>query len=474
MSALESPFAGGPLPGVGGGGDPFGGLTTFGFSIPQGSAAELEAAASSCRNGGQGLVLQGNGIAQGSKIAVGGWQGEAQAAFAERAGQASSVLLANADAFTNAGTTLDRLAGELWRAQKLTRQAAKDCQSYQQQLNAAQQAADQHAQDAQNLSAQAQLAAHPHAQAKLNHQATLACDQAQAAQGQANQARAQLESAQKQGRDADHAYQQQADEVKGQIQAAGAEIRTIPHLPTPIPINITPADINLAKKMLHGAGNLANAAKAATNPALLKRLAGQNLTPAAVAAFLHDLQVAERDAPKPQRGSLIDAAGGFLNTFTFGALSFGNPNTARYRGGELAAMIPADPDALVVDRVDGGSDAAKLAEDLGDDGGETAVGDMGAMNRLEFQASPKHPDLPAESGQRSLDNSLQLSDNSTRRVGVDYENDQYVVFDETYPGQGVFHGHYRTWNELSQPMQAMLRRSGLSGPRGQILTGEQR
>jgi hypothetical protein len=449
-------------------------LTTFGFSIPQGSAAELETAASSCRGGGLGLVLQGNGIAQGSKIAVGGWQGEAQAAFAERAGQASSVLLANADAFTNAGTTIDRLAGELWRAQKLTRQAAKDCQSYQQQLNAAQQAADQHAQDAQNLSAQAQLAAHPHAQAKLNHQATLACDQAQAAQGQANQARAQLESAQKQGRDADHAYQQQADEVKGQIQAAGAEIHTIPHLPTPIPINITPADINLAKKMLHGAGNLANAAKAATNPALLKRLAGQNLTPAAVAAFLHDLQVAERDAPKPQRGSLIDAAGGFLNTFTFGALSFGNPNTARYRGGELAAMIPADPDALVVDRVDGGRDAAKLAEDLGDDGGETAVGDMGAMNRLEFQASPKHPDLPAESGQRSLDNSLQLSDNSTRRVGVDYENDQYVVFDETYPGQGVFHGHYRTWNELSQPMQAMLRRSGLSGPRGQILTGEQR
>jgi guanyl-specific ribonuclease Sa len=348
-------------------------LTTFGFSIPQGSAAELETAASSCRNGGQGLVLQGNGIAQGSKIAVGGWQGEAQAAFAERAGQASSVLLANADAFTNAGTTIDRLAGELWRAQKLTRQAAKDCQSYQQQLNAAQQAADQHAQDAQNLSAQAQLAAHPHAQAKLNHQATLACDQAQAAQGQANQARAQLESAQKQGRDADHAYQQQADEVKGQIQAAGAEIHTIPHLPTPIPINITPADINLAKKMLHGAGNLANAAKAATNPALLKRLAGQNLTPAAVAAFLHDLQVAERDAPKPQRGSLIDAAGGFLNTFTFGALSFGNPNTARYRGGELAAMIPADPDALVVDGVDGGRDAAKLAEDLGDDAGEGGV-----------------------------------------------------------------------------------------------------
>jgi guanyl-specific ribonuclease Sa len=348
-------------------------LTTFGFSIPQGSAAELETAASSCRGGGLGLVLQGNGIAQGSKIAVGGWQGEAQAAFAERAGQASSVLLANADAFTNAGTTIDRLAGELWRAQKLTRQAAKDCQSYQQQLNAAQQAADQHAQDAQNLSAQAQLAAHPHAQAKLNHQATLACDQAQAAQGQANQARAQLESAQKQGRDADHAYQQQADEVKGQIQAAGAEIHTIPHLPTPIPINITPADINLAKKMLHGAGNLANAAKAATNPALLKRLAGQNLTPAAVAAFLHDLQVAERDAPKPQRGSLIDAAGGFLNTFTFGALSFGNPNTARYRGGELAAMIPADPDALVVDGVDGGRDAAKLAEDLGDDAGEGGV-----------------------------------------------------------------------------------------------------
>lgn len=52
---------------------------------------------------------------------------------------------------------------------------------------------------------------------------------------------------------------------------------------------------------------------------------------------------------KAGKGSLIDGAGGFVHAFTLGAVSFGNPHTARYRGGEDAAMIPVDPDSLVVD-----------------------------------------------------------------------------------------------------------------------------
>ena len=382
MSALASPLAG-----VGDSGDPFGGFTTFGFSIPQGNPGGLEEAASGCQTQSMGLSARCESIQEGARVAVGSWQGEAQAAFVGYAGHASSVLDANAEAFAKAGRALEQLAGELSRAQKLTRQAAQDCQTAQQQATAAQQQAAQHTQDAENLSQQAALAAHPHAQAQLNEQARTASENALAAQGEANRARAQFESAQKQGRAADHAYQQQAEQITAQIKAATGEIRTIPRLPggAPIPIDITPADINLARRMLHGAGNLTNAAKAATNPSELRRLAGGILTPAAAAAFLRTLQKAQHDAPKPQEGNLLDAAGGLINTLTFGAISFGNPNTARYRGGELAGMIPIDPDALVVD-VDKG--VTKLAEDVGKDAAEG--GATPTLSDAELKDLPGH------------------------------------------------------------------------------------
>lgn len=306
------------------------------------------------------LTLQGDSVGQGARMAVGGWHGQAQASFAGYAAHATSALGANANALAKAAGALDRLAGELRRAQEITRQAASDCQTYQQQLTTAQQQADQHTQDAQNLSQQAAVAAHPHTQAALNHQATLASEQAYTAQGQANRARDQLETAQNQGRAADRAYQHEAELIKAEIQAAGQETQMIPRLPggAPIPINITPADLNLAKRMLGGAGSLTAAAQAAANPAALRRLAGGHLTAAAAAAFLRSLQTAEQNAAKPQQGTLLDAAGGFVNTFTLGAVSFGNPNTGRYRGGELAALIPIDPEAIALDTVDGAKVAA--------------------------------------------------------------------------------------------------------------------
>jgi hypothetical protein len=91
------------------------------------------------------------------------------------------------------------------------------------------------------------------------------------------------------------------------------------------------------------------------------------------------------------------------------------------------------------------------------------------MQRLEFEASPKHPDLAPEIGQDALDNSLSISENTTRRVGIDYSADRFLVFDETYPGEGVFHGHYRDWSELTQQMQSVLRRAGMSSGRGAVL-----
>jgi len=90
-----------------------------------------------------------------------------------------------------------------------------------------------------------------------------------------------------------------------------------------------------------------------------------------------------------------------------------------------------------------------------------------------YEASPKHhknagPDIsPAPiDGQAALDNSVQVKDTSAQRVGVDAANDEIVVFDETHPGQGIFHGHVRQWSDLNISQQNALRRAKLVDKKG--------
>lgn len=74
-------------------------------------------------------------------------------------------------------------------------------------------------------------------------------------------------------------------------------------------------------------------------------------------------------------------------------------------------------------------------------------------------------------GQEALDNSWRISPgnpNAPRRVGVDIDNQQIVVFDRTgnhfVDGEivgGSFHGHVRRWNELTNDMQQLLRENGI-------------
>ena len=72
-------------------------------------------------------------------------------------------------------------------------------------------------------------------------------------------------------------------------------------------------------------------------------------------------------------------------------------------------------------------------------------------------------------GQAALDVSLQVGANSTRRVGIDYAQRQFVVFDEH--AAGMFHGHVRSWGELTQAKQATLRRAGMVDSRRDIMLG---
>jgi hypothetical protein len=102
-----------------------------------------------------------------------------------------------------------------------------------------------------------------------------------------------------------------------------------------------------------------------------------------------------------------------------------------------------------------------------------------AMNR-HYVASPKHPttsrvvagrkvSAAPTSGQAALDTSFQVSPNSPRRVGIDASSNEIVVFDRTgnlvEQGKvvgGQYHGHVRTWDELTSEMQNVLKRNGVS------------
>ncbi|OJG90995.1 hypothetical protein RV15_GL000991 [Enterococcus silesiacus] len=70
-----------------------------------------------------------------------------------------------------------------------------------------------------------------------------------------------------------------------------------------------------------------------------------------------------------------------------------------------------------------------------------------------------------KNGQDALDNSLPLKDTTKRRISL--SDDEFVVIDSS--GDGTFHGHVRTWDELSPKMKAILQKAGLVNKKGKII-----
>jgi hypothetical protein len=110
-----------------------------------------------------------------------------------------------------------------------------------------------------------------------------------------------------------------------------------------------------------------------------------------------------------------------------------------------------------------------VPKDNGEDNEDSRKGKNGI-----FEPSSKHGSKDRgnirrgpTNGQEALDESVQVKDTSTRRVGVDKENNEIVVLDETTPG--VFHGHVRTWDQLTTPMKDALQKAGLVNKKGKIL-----
>jgi len=96
-----------------------------------------------------------------------------------------------------------------------------------------------------------------------------------------------------------------------------------------------------------------------------------------------------------------------------------------------------------------------------------------------FEPSPKHGRTKQQSHnnasaepkepQESLNRSHPLSPNTSRRVSANPETGEFSIFDETYNGTNIYHGHVRTWRELTPRMKSVLIKSGEVSKKGKIL-----
>lgn len=78
---------------------------------------------------------------------------------------------------------------------------------------------------------------------------------------------------------------------------------------------------------------------------------------------------------------------------------------------------------------------------------------------------------PPHNARVQLRNSVRISENSHRRVGVDPKTGEFAVFDLTRcdpSGTMIFHGHRKTWEELTADMKTVLVRSGLADRKGKV------
>ncbi|NMO98280.1 pretoxin [Paenibacillus lemnae] len=67
-------------------------------------------------------------------------------------------------------------------------------------------------------------------------------------------------------------------------------------------------------------------------------------------------------------------------------------------------------------------------------------------------------------GQNALNNSMSIGPNTDRRIAI--SNGEFVVLDKT--SDGLYHGHVRSWSELTPTMQAILRKERLVDKKGRM------
>lgn len=106
---------------------------------------------------------------------------------------------------------------------------------------------------------------------------------------------------------------------------------------------------------------------------------------------------------------------------------------------------------------------------------EAPTAPKNSADSFDYKAAPYHGKhdnaiksrAPAN-GQEALNSSIQVKSTSLRRIGIDYETKEFVVFDNTQ--DMTYHGHVRAWDDLHPDMQRALQQAGMVDRRGKILT----
>ncbi|SSW65522.1 DNase CdiA [Achromobacter veterisilvae] len=106
---------------------------------------------------------------------------------------------------------------------------------------------------------------------------------------------------------------------------------------------------------------------------------------------------------------------------------------------------------------------------------ETPTAPKNSADSFNYEAAPYHGTYdnaiksraPAN-GQEALNSSIQVKSTSPRRIGIDYETKEFVVFDNTQ--DMTYHGHVRAWDDLHPDMQRALQQAGMVDRKGKILT----
>lgn len=234
-------------------GTPFAGAASeFGFEVPQGDPAELNAAARQAGLTADGLDSDVGTLNRAVGAAQSAWDGAAQSAFGAYAASLVAAFDHNSKVVSDGGRVLSGLASELESAQRATAQAYDQCTHYQGVVETQTQAQAQYAQNANQLSMRASLAPHPHDRANLQSQADSQQRLATQAANAVTQANGELAYWKRQGANAYSAYQQHAQAAARRISSLKEELQQPRHLPhnAPIPIPLTAADVRFVKDKL--------------------------------------------------------------------------------------------------------------------------------------------------------------------------------------------------------------------------------
>ena len=197
----------------------------FGFEVPGGSVAELEAAAQRASWASARFGSHAENVRAASGVANSRWSGRAQANFSGHAERLIGVFSSNSEVLGRAGLLVAGFAAELDRAQRVTQQALAECERCRQQAQAQQTLAEQHGRNAQDLQVRAAAAAHPQAHAELASRARAAEADGQGAAQAASRANSELADWQRRGQQALAAYTDVANETAGEISVLEEQLR---------------------------------------------------------------------------------------------------------------------------------------------------------------------------------------------------------------------------------------------------------